>query len=253
MSHVSDLDDGSSVSGSGSRPVSSTERKGQAVKSENKNFDLKPPRPVTTAGYLSARPKTGNLLQRPKTTIGIESSGSINYSSHKTLLLKEGNVEEKNGRSGRKISVMSSSSLGSEMAKEKAQEVRQSILTVQHKREEHITEKRQEFLARISQWVKDNPCIVVPEKPKYAFMDTSELDAMKKQAEEAQVIKNEGLYSEEDNWNDLKKCRYLRIADDKIDLSGINTLAKDQIHLFGAFRIDYSAARKPPNGTSIHV
>ncbi|RUS86473.1 hypothetical protein EGW08_005788 [Elysia chlorotica] len=37
-------------------------------------------------------------------------------------------------------------------------------------------------------------------------------------------------------WKDMNKCRYLRVPDDKIDLSGINTLAKDQMKLFETLR-----------------
>ncbi|XP_005094364.1 uncharacterized protein LOC101854073 [Aplysia californica] len=33
-------------------------------------------------------------------------------------------------------------------------------------------------------------------------------------------------------WKDMNKCRYLRLPDDKLDLSGINTLVKDQLKLF---------------------
>ncbi|KAH9500054.1 hypothetical protein Btru_076488 [Bulinus truncatus] len=33
-------------------------------------------------------------------------------------------------------------------------------------------------------------------------------------------------------WKDMNKCRYLRVSDDKIDLSGINTLVKDQMKMF---------------------
>ncbi len=34
-----------------------------------------------------------------------------------------------------------------------------------------------------------------------------------------------------DYWRDIKKCRYLRIPDDRIDFSGLNTLVKDQLAL----------------------
>uniref|UniRef100_A0A8W8HMT3 Uncharacterized protein n=1 Tax=Magallana gigas TaxID=29159 RepID=A0A8W8HMT3_MAGGI len=37
-------------------------------------------------------------------------------------------------------------------------------------------------------------------------------------------------------WKDLNKCRYLRIPDEMLDLSGVNTLAKDQMKLFQMFR-----------------
>lgn len=37
-------------------------------------------------------------------------------------------------------------------------------------------------------------------------------------------------------WTGLNKCRYLRVPDEKIDLSGINTLAKDQMKLFEVLR-----------------
>jgi len=37
-------------------------------------------------------------------------------------------------------------------------------------------------------------------------------------------------------WKDMNKCRYLRVAEEKIDLSGVNTLVKDQMKLFQALK-----------------
>jgi hypothetical protein len=37
-------------------------------------------------------------------------------------------------------------------------------------------------------------------------------------------------------WKDMYKCRYLRIPDERIDLSGIVTLAKDQMRLYSFLR-----------------
>ena len=37
-------------------------------------------------------------------------------------------------------------------------------------------------------------------------------------------------------WKDMNRCRYLRVPDEKIDLSGINTLAKDQMKMFDVLR-----------------
>jgi hypothetical protein len=37
-------------------------------------------------------------------------------------------------------------------------------------------------------------------------------------------------------WRDMNKCRYLRVPDEMIDLSGINTLASDTMKLFQVLR-----------------
>lgn len=37
-------------------------------------------------------------------------------------------------------------------------------------------------------------------------------------------------------WKGMNKCRYLRLPDDKLDMSGINTLAKDQMKFFEVLR-----------------
>lgn len=42
-------------------------------------------------------------------------------------------------------------------------------------------------------------------------------------------------------WKDVNKCRYLRIEESKIDLSGIKTLASDQLALLNGMRYDYEA------------
>lgn len=214
------------------------------------------PRPMTTGGFLSARKQSSNTSPgRPRTTLGVESK-SLNYSSHKAISLKQSsNSGKENGHQrGRRISVMSSSSLGSEMAKEKATEKRRELLSNEQTISDNIEEKRQVFLSRISKWVEENPSIISHEKPKYAFIDSSDMEHLRNNAK-TKVIENEGLYDklDEDAWKDLKKCRYLRLQDDKLDLSGINTLARDQMHMFGNFRIDYSNTKRGTNADPVTV
>ena len=41
----------------------------------------------------------------------------------------------------------------------------------------------------------------------------------------------------EEVWKDVNKCRYLRVPEEMIDLSGIVTLAKDQMKLFDCMKM----------------
>ena len=43
-------------------------------------------------------------------------------------------------------------------------------------------------------------------------------------------------------WKDINKCRYLRIKAEKIDLSGVNTLVKDQMQMFNYLKSSESSA-----------
>lgn len=40
----------------------------------------------------------------------------------------------------------------------------------------------------------------------------------------------------EEVWKDVNKCRYLRVPEELIDLTGIQTLASDQLKLFEMLR-----------------
>ena len=174
---------------------------------------------------------------RPKTSLGLDTAG-LNYSSHANIVLQE-NKSSRDNR-GRRMSVLSSSSLGSELAKEKAAGFRRELLAVEQRHCDSVEEKRQVFMTRIKKWVEENPAIVGEDKgPKYHFLDKNENLLIP--TADMTATTNEGMYREEevDAWKDLTKCRYLRITDDKVDLSGVKTLVKDQLHLFTGLRSNY--------------
>ena len=204
-------------------------------------------RPVTTGGYLTSRPKTARELgkpppssrsrSRPKTSLGLDNPG-LNYSSHANIVLQENKTSRDNR--GRRMSVLSSSSLGSELAKEKAAGFRRELLAVEQRHCDSVEEKRQVFLTRIKKWVEENPAIVGEDSgPKYHFIDKNENILIP--SADMGATESQGMFQEQeaDAWKDLTKCRYLRLTDDKMDFSGVKTLVKDQMHLFTGLRTNY--------------
>ena len=65
-----------------------------------------------------------------------------------------------------------------------------------------------------------------------------------------QSLTAEEIQEQEDKaWKELYKCRYLRIADEDVDLSGVNTLVKDQLAMINIFKVNKNVKKNPPLAT----
>lgn len=209
-------------------------------------------RPFTSVGKRLSSASPPRIL-RPRTAPG------STYSSHEsatreaknsskttsiTNLLAEGSARGQ--MLERRSSVLSNSSIGSNLAKERAAERRQDLLDEEMYQQSQIENRRQDFLDRISVWVKENPTSSVKERP-LNFTDDPDESGKKKslafhnhvafrQRRQTKLTADEKRLQEDQMWKDLSKCRYLRISDDKLDVSGVNTLAKDQMAVYETLR-----------------
>ena len=209
--------------------VSTTQTRQGRAKSAMSRSTSKQAHVVTTRGFLAARPQTSNVSSssrlpprtprsaRPKTSIGVQ---SLNYSSHKIKT----NTEDR----CRRESVLSTSSIGSEIAREKAAEFRKELLNDEQNNTAFIEDRRKSFLTRISHWVETNPPIHSP-----AYTPRRE-SLLSDQLTQNVIRSNKPELSE---WAKMKQCRWLRLGDDQADTSGVVTLVRDQMKQLKGLRI----------------
>lgn len=203
----------------------------------------KDPNPSSASGIL-----VNPLLGRPKTAPGL--SGFC-YSSHEVATRRPltHNAPTANGQTTvtpgcirpvleRRGSLASVTSITSELARNKAAERRQDLLEEEHFTQAELESKRQDFLNRITTWMKENPAVTIKPKPIEPEPST---DTKKNQfiyRSRHRVLTAEEIQQQTDKaWRDLAKCRYLRIHESEMDLSGVNTLVRDQLALFRMFKI----------------
>lgn len=127
---------------------------------------------------------------------------------------------------------------------------RQELLQDEQIFSKGLEKRKTEFISDVEHYLQMNPPArfdtpFVPTKLPHIDIDggdEDDEDVMKYSRRRRQMRKydqSRTYTSEEDYkrregelWKDMNKTRYLRISDDKIDLSGVVTLAKDQLKLF---------------------
>lgn len=145
------------------------------------------------------------------------------------------------------------SNLGEDLMEER----RQEMIMEEQERFNELEERKKDFMKKLDDYFKENP---IPDwtnpPPTVKLPPPSEEEAddaasttgsvnkgMKYRLLPHRLTLEKTFKSEEEYkakiwelWKDLNKCRYLRIPDEMLDLSGVNTLAKDQMKLFQMFR-----------------
>lgn len=146
------------------------------------------------------------------------------------------------------------SNLGDDLFEER----RQELLEDEKLSYQDIEHKTKDFLTRLKEYLKENPIARLEEEEIPIINVSDALDgppeveerlqsAGKKKRKrllpnrsplELRSFPNDEAYQKKlgELWKDMYKCRYLRIPDERIDLSGIVTLAKDQMRLYSFLR-----------------
>ncbi|KAK3585291.1 hypothetical protein CHS0354_040237 [Potamilus streckersoni] len=133
------------------------------------------------------------------------------------------------------------------------EEKRQLLLQEESARASALTQKTKSFLEKIDGFISENPPVDI--EAALEFMRIRAVQEKEEVEEEQPVITttrrlqrrsldfertfiNEESYKKRgaDAWKDLNKCRYLRIPDERIDHSGVVTLAKDQMKFLQLLR-----------------
>ncbi len=204
-------------------------------------------RPITSHGFKVEGER--NSPRRPKTAVSQTRSigeGST-YSSHQATMApmeteRSDFPDSPTSRfaSARRKSSFSLGSFDKDMAREKVEEARQDLMEEEQVKIEELAERQKSFLQKVNKWVEENPALLTTgnnnavneaknSKGKPKINTSAGLDGSGRRFS----LRNEPspFLNKKDQWKDLNKCRYLRLADDKMDLSGVNTLAKDQIRM----------------------
>ena len=195
-------------------------------------------------------PTNPPLLNRPKTAPG---HSTFSYSSHELATrrpvthLQNSSQNLQSSQNGgsptrpvleRRCSVASITSIGSDIARNKAAERRQDLLEEEHVTQAELDNKCHDFLHSIATWMKENPAITI--KPKPVEPEASgepKKNPLLLRSRHHVLTAEEIQQQTEKAWKDLAKCRYLRIDESEMDLSGVNTLVRDQLALFRTFKI----------------
>ena len=132
-------------------------------------------------------------------------------------------------------------------------ERRQELLQDEHLFAKALTKRKDEFLGKIDTYLLENPPVKFS-NPIYRLelpnidvgIDSDEDDVMKHSRRQRPLRSydiNRTFTGEEDYkrqekelWKDMNKTRYLRVPDEMLDMSGVVTLAKDQMKLFRSLR-----------------
>ena len=207
------------------RTSRSSERRTQRV-SPNNNEDrlqlLGKARSMTANGYCTDNQLTTTSGKRRPKTATVDS-----YSSHdmQNFSLDGSSPSTKRG-------ALLPTSIADAKARERADDLRQELLLKEQLIGEHLESRRREFLLKTTAWVEDNPAFV-PFDPIEAARERKLVNGLLHSGTNSEIDETDGYVGTiNDVWKDLKKCRYLRIQDNQVDMSGIKTMASEQINLY---------------------
>ncbi|BFY98921.1 hypothetical protein BsWGS_01961 [Bradybaena similaris] len=154
----------------------------------------------------------------------------------------------------RRLSQVSNYSIDSNLGESLYEERRLELLEEEAQRAAALEQKTRKFLKEVEEYLQVKPRLQSAKSATAnSIQESSAGKSTSKSYTRRQRPHRKNKFSESDLtptyfqeqkyqehvlslWTDLNKCRYLRVADEKIDLSGINTLAKDQMKLFEVLR-----------------
>lgn len=137
------------------------------------------------------------------------------------------------------------------------EERRQEMIMEEQERFNELEERKKDFMKKLDDYFKENPVpdwtnpppiVKLPPPTEEEADDAASTTGSVNKGMKYRLLPNrltlEKTFKSEEEykakiwelWKDLNKCRYLRIPDEMLDLSGVNTLAKDQMKLFQMFR-----------------
>ena len=189
---------------------------------------------ASTASNQRRQSISAQKSNRPKT------AHKLNYTSHKT----EDLVKESTPAAGscRRVSTFSDESLGNEIARQEAADARKDLLEGEQAVIEELVDKKDNFLDKVTKWVAEAPSITASEHlqvsdriAKLGSRGKTEPPGESSRQGPVGAVPRE-RESALDQWKELRKCRYLRLKKGTEDYSGVNTLVKDQMQMFGFLR-----------------
>ena len=234
------------------RPLSANVDLHVEEKEQNLN-DKQQGRPSTSAELTVKREKSGVSFHTASGT-----GQYTPYSSH-SVADKDTSVSYPTERRSSFITTVDDAienNLGGDLFEDR----RQELISEEHLFYNRLQRKKKRFLDSVDDYLKDNPPAEFNIEPFMAVesiardelsaceeaeepLHASHLPAnvrrqLKRQFEIERTFTTEEEYRQKGNdlWKDMNKTRYLRLPDDRLDLSGVVTLAKDQMKLYELLR-----------------
>lgn len=213
------------------------------VESSTNNKLPKATRPATSQLVLGQHPHTPRI--NPNAT-------HSPYSSH-TAVEKEFPQTSRTQERTSGLTDDIDSNLGEDLMEER----RQEMIMEEQERFNELEERKKDFMKKLDDYFKENPVpdwtnpppiVKLPPPTEEEADDAASTTGSVNKGMKYRLLPNrltlEKTFKSEEEykakiwelWKDLNKCRYLRIPDEMLDLSGVNTLAKDQMKLFQMFR-----------------
>ncbi|XP_060084129.1 uncharacterized protein LOC132563383 [Ylistrum balloti] len=202
-----------------------------------------------------ARPQTANRPsgQPPRSPTTTAMPSHSLYSSH-TAVEKDARVQT----APAPIACFSDDSIDSNLGEDLYEERRQEMLLEEELRYKSLQERKDDFMVRLNEYIAANPspdwsnAMAHFEFPDSTVEREEEVDDEeddipsirpkpkkrllpgRSRLNMATSFSNEEVYKQKmlELWQDLNKCRYLRMPDERIDISGVDTLAKRQVKLY---------------------
>lgn len=124
---------------------------------------------------------------------------------------------------------------------------RQELLQDEHEFYLTLEKRKNNFIGKVDEYLLENPPakfdtpimpIILPNTAKDDddILAYSRRRVRKYDCERTFTTEDEYKQREGELWKDMNKTRYLRVPDDKLDLSGVVTLAKDQMQLYNLLK-----------------
>ena len=205
-------------------------------------------RPATSSGFTRDLPPISARSPRCKSVRGtspkpMRRKSSV-YSSHHRSSTASTAISERSSRfSSRKLSIISDDSIDNNFTnKAEIEEHRQELIENEREHAEDLKVEQKNFLAQVAGWIKENPTVLhrdsfIESAVKEPIMEVSSSRTRRRKNQgRVDFDKEKTQISVEESWKDLNKCRYLRISEELVDLSGVVTLATEHMKLHNSMR-----------------
>ncbi|XP_052792854.1 uncharacterized protein LOC128226825 [Mya arenaria] len=208
------------------------------------------------------RPSTSNILEREQTSmsrVSFKSTGK--NSSSQDFTAYEATPRDKGRKKSAhdKLLLIDVTDESLDSGRQKIfEDRRHELLQDEHQFAKVLVKRKEDFLERIDTYLEENPpvrfhtpMLRVDLPPIDVNVDSDDDDVMKysrrrrpgRTYDIKRTYTSEEEYKQQERelWKDMNKTRYLRVPDDMLDLSGVQTLAKDQLKLFRIMQSQDSA------------
>lgn len=144
--------------------------------------------------------------------------------------------------------------IGEFLGEDPYEERRRRLIHEEQEKTEELMEEKDVFMDRLDVYIKTTetqnrkmsvitPSLDIPDsvlrQTRKEAGDRAKARRLKKMQQgmhRSSISEEERRRRVQEMWKDVNRCRYLRVPSDKIDLSGIVTLASEQMKLFNAMR-----------------